>query len=499
MKLDTPTIVIVSILTDFFLVLILFHAWYTRTTYRGFRIWLAATACWTLGSALSLVLFDLQPQFIPKIIGNGLIMLHPLLLFDGISDFHGFRQRWWGKPLNYTLVFAAMLWLGYHLYAVDDLLARTAAINAVLAILFARTSIEPLLQRKSRQYSMQWLLSVSLLPLVVMLVLRAWYYWICPSAMTIAEVLANDGLLRWTLFYGIVVELVIAYSYLSLTSDRVEEELRQSEKSLKDLSGSLQERVEEETRRRVSQERLLANHSRLAAMGQMISAIAHQWRQPLSTLSMIVQDFHASAREGAPSPAEWDDFKADAMAQIRHMSQTIEEFRNFQRPDRKREWFPAARCVEEALRLSSAQFNEHGIGQELRLPSGRLPGCFGYPSQLTQVLLTLLVNAKEAIEESRIRHHGRPETGRVVVELASLGDRLQITVSDNGGGVPEAQRERLFEPHTTSKEEQGGSGLGLYIAKMLVETGFGGKISYADLPDGACFAIELPASPEELS
>ena len=337
MKLDTATIVVISIVTDFILVLILLHTWRTRTTYSGFVVWIAATACWSVGSLLSLMMPTLQPQFIPKIIGNGLIMLHPLLLFEGISRFHGLRRRWWGTLLNSLLVFSCLLYLHYFLYLSDNIVARIIGINTVLAILFARTSIEPLLQAKCRRYSMQWLLSLCLLPLVALLIARCGHYFSHATALTVAETLTHESLLRWLMLYGITAELVIAYSYLSMTSDRVEAELRRSENSFRELSDTLQTRIEEETKHRVAQERLLANHSRLAAMGEMISAIAHQWRQPLSTLGMIVQRTHAMGTMKELTPEYLGEFKTNAMRQIKHMSDTIEEFRGFYRPEKTKE------------------------------------------------------------------------------------------------------------------------------------------------------------------
>ncbi len=278
-------------------------------------------------------------------------------------------------------------------------------------------------------------------------------------------------------------------------------EQSRAEEALRTLNATLEARIQHEVAQSQAKDCALSRQARIAAMGEMVAAIAHQWRQPLAILSIIVQDFHAAARqEGAPSQAEWDEFRADALDQIRHMSQTIEEFRNFQRPDQKLERFSVVRCLEESLRLSSAQFKEHHILQEVRVPPGISPCCFGAPSQLTQVLLTLLVNAKEAIEDARAHNGGRPEQGRVILEITAMEEqRCQVSVSDNGSGIPEEQRDRIFEPYITTKEEQGGSGLGLYIAKTLVETGFCGRLSHSPLPAGACFVVELPLAAEDAS
>ncbi len=277
-------------------------------------------------------------------------------------------------------------------------------------------------------------------------------------------------------------------------------EQHRAEKELQALNTMLEERIASEVAQNRAKDHALARQARIAAMGEMVAAIAHQWRQPLAILSIIVQDFYAAAREdGPPSPSEWDTFKADSLAQILHMSQTIEEFRNFQRPDQHQERFPVVRYLDEALRLCSAQFREYRIASELLLPPGDSPCCVGVPSQLTQVLLNLLSNAKEAIEESRCHRDGEPEEGLVVITLSVREERLLITLTDNGCGVPEELQERIFEPYVTTREERGGSGLGLYLARMLVESGFGGRLSLTGSPGGAIFVIDLPVSSKEQS
>lgn len=274
-------------------------------------------------------------------------------------------------------------------------------------------------------------------------------------------------------------------------------EQAKAEERLRELNATLEERVACEVELNRAKDQALVRQARIAAMGEMVAAIAHQWRQPLAILSMIVQDFYAAHQNGVLSSTEWDEFKADAMSQIQHMSLTIEDFRNFQRPDQKRERFPVVRCLEESLRLSRAQFVECRIVEELCLPQGASPTCFGTPGQLTQALLNLLINAKEAIEHSRTRNNGHPEQGRVIMTLATEKERMLITVTDNGSGVSKELSDRIFEPYVTTKEEQGGSGLGLYLAKMLVETGFGGTINHASLSEGTNFIVELPVATED--
>jgi signal transduction histidine kinase len=491
MKLDTATIVVISIFTDFILVMILLHTWRTRTTYPGFIAWIFGTACWSVGSLLNLLLSAIQPEFIPKIIGNGLIMIHPLLLYEGIVQFHGFRRRWWGTPLNSALVLSGILYLCYFLYISDDINSRIMGVTVILTILFVRISLEPLFKASSRRYSMQWLLSASLLPLVALLFMRFWYYFSSPSMIDTSHIVAHENLLRWLLFYGIFVELIIAYSYLSLTSDRVEEELRQSENNYRELSASLKTQVEEETRHRMNHERLLANHSRLAAMGEMISAIAHQWRQPLSTLGMIVQRTHAMGAMNELTPTYLAEFKANSMRQIKYMSDTIEEFRGFYRPEKTKEPFSPVACVSDSVRLFEPQFTSNGI--EVRINCQNCPDILinGYPNEFKQVVLNLLGNARDAIVSKR-EQYGELERGTIDVTIDTItGSCMRIDVTDNGCGIAPDVAPRIFDPYYTTKEEQGGTGIGLYMSRMIVEDSLGGRLLLAQNQKATTFRVEL--------
>ncbi|MEI6608612.1 MAG: HAMP domain-containing sensor histidine kinase [Deltaproteobacteria bacterium] len=493
-EFDTATIFAISIIIDFILILILIHTWRTRTTYPGFIIWIIGTACWVVGSMLAILLNELHPHFIPKVIGNGLIMMHPLLLLEGINKFHGIRRRWWGTELNIALVLAGMLSLCYFAYISDNLAARAGGISLILAVLFARVSLEPLIHVRFHRYSIQWLLSGILLPLVVLNLARTVYYFTLSPLATVSDMLAHDYLLRWLVFYGIIVELVIAYSYLSLTSDRVEKELFQSKESYRELSSSLQEKVEEEARRRVLQERHLAHQSRLAAMGEMISAIAHQWRQPLATLGMIVQRTSAVGSMKELTPEYLAEFKAGAMRQILYMSDTIEGFRDFYRPEKEKKPFSPFSCIADSVRLFQPQFTGNGIAVAISCDESDNRLVSGFSNEFKQVMLNLLSNARDAILESRAGR-GEPEEGRISVTIttATGGDNLLIIdISDNGCGISAENAARIFSPYFSTKDEKGGTGIGLYMSRMIVESSMEGHITLIKSTKGATFRIELP-------
>jgi signal transduction histidine kinase len=494
MTLDTTTTVVIGILIDVVLLLILTHSWWTRTTYAGFLAWIAGTACWIMGPPLTMLFSNALPPFISKVIGNTLIMLHPMLLYEGIIRFHNIPRRWWMTRLNVALALSGMVGLIYFLLVDNNIAARAIIIYSILAVFITRTALEPLLYPIARRYSMQWLLSACLLPLIILSCVQAsrvWNYFQVLPVSQLTALITQDRILFWLLFYGIIVELVIAYCYLSLTSDRVEEELRESEESYRTLTSSLQTRIEEEISRRVSQERLLAKNSRLAAMGEMISAIAHQWRQPLATLAMIVQRTHAVGTMQGLTGEYLDEFKSNAMRQVRYMSDTIEEFRGFYRPEKRKEPFSPFVCISDSVRLFEPQFNNNGILVSVMCQDCDTRLINGFPNEFKQVALNLLGNARDAILESRTSSPG-PEKGSIIVRIWVEGSSMIIEVSDNGCGIPPGNVSRIFDPYFTTKEETGGTGIGLYMSRMIVEDSFCGHLSLLQSGVGATFRIELP-------
>jgi signal transduction histidine kinase len=272
----------------------------------------------------------------------------------------------------------------------------------------------------------------------------------------------------------------------------VEEELRKSEESFRELASSLQIRIEEEISRRMSQERLLAKNSRLAAMGEMISAIAHQWRQPLATLAMMIQRTHAVGTRQGLTTEYLDTFKANAMGQIRYMSDTIEEFRGFYRPEKQKEPFSPLACITDSARLFEHQFSSNGITVSVNFQDCDTRLVKGFPNEFKQVVLNLLSNSRDAILESR-SVKGGPDEGKIAVRIwVAGGSGMSIEVSDNGCGIPEAIAPRIFDPYFTTKEETGGTGIGLYMSRMIVEDSLGGQLNLMQSPIGATFRIELP-------
>ena len=265
--------------------------------------------------------------------------------------------------------------------------------------------------------------------------------------------------------------------------------IKQMEFDLKQLNDNLMQRVEEETGRRMANERLLVHNAKLAAMGEMIGAIAHQWRQPLATVGVIMQNLLTARRLNKLDEAYLEKATQDATAQIRHLSETIDSFRYFFKPEKAKELFNALAKIEEATSFIRAQLISLGIAVSLPKPDD---GCLvnGFTNEFKQVILNLLANARDAIVE-RKKAQGGAE-GVIEVSATRADGWLAVQVRDSGCGIPPEVAARLFEPYYTTKSEGEGTGIGLYMSRQIIEESMGGRLTFTSTPGDTVFKIEVP-------
>lgn len=248
----------------------------------------------------------------------------------------------------------------------------------------------------------------------------------------------------------------------------------------------LHERIEEQTMINIEQQRMMFNQAKMAAMGEMIGNIAHQWRQPLNTLGLLIQDLDDAHVFGELDDAYLHTMISKSMDQIQYMSKTIDDFRNFFQPDKQKVTFNVADAITKTVDIVEKMLQINGI--ELRVEtSDPLSDIVGYPGQMQQVLLNLVNNAKDATITKNGEYGGKEKWIRIVAR--EEGPSLIVSVQDNGGGIPEAIIDRIFEPYYTTKEEGKGTGIGLYMSKMIVEQNMGGRLSVHNDPEGACFEM----------
>jgi len=256
------------------------------------------------------------------------------------------------------------------------------------------------------------------------------------------------------------------------------------------LNRDLARRVREETEKNRQKDILLLNQTRLAAMGEMIGNIAHQWRQPLNALSIVL----ANMRFEYENVCEGDTASLIAAHRqageiLRKMSSTIDDFRNFFRPDKQRGPFFVVAAISDALLLIEASLAQHGVA--VRFTARHNPRVTGFRGEFSQVVLNLLGNAKDAILASR------QQGGVIAIRVMARQGQAVIHVTDNGGGIPGAILNRVFDPYFTTKSDRGGTGLGLYMSKTIVEDHLRGRLTAQNLGNGARLTIRIPLDPPE--
>jgi len=279
--------------------------------------------------------------------------------------------------------------------------------------------------------------------------------------------------------------------------------------SLKKLNAALGEMLDKQQEIRRKHETELFQMKKLTDMGLMINAIAHQWRQPINALGLYVQDMAEEAACGNVSGEYVEEFRDNAMSLISNLSETIDDFRTFYKPDKERSEFEVIKTIGELLRLVGVQFSSKQIDISLECSCGhKNGGCisrqmnvscphgqtavFGFCGEFKQVFLNIIYNALYSINERMEAEHSR--RGRLEVSVSSAGSSVSVTIQDNGTGIPAKVLSKIFDPYFTTKCEGKGTGLGLYMSKMIIEEHMQGSILAENNHTGAVFTVRIPSS-----
>ncbi|UFS70239.1 ATP-binding protein [Geomonas sp. RF6] len=271
------------------------------------------------------------------------------------------------------------------------------------------------------------------------------------------------------------------------------EELRLNQLALEEQNAVLQQtlsalKVETEERIRVMEElrardQLLIHQSRMAAMGEMLGNIAHQWRQPLNVLGLCIQELGLAYSVGEFSEQLLETNTRKMMTLLDHLSRTIDDFRSMSTPEREKIRFNVRQVIEKTLSLVSDSFAAQGIRIETDI-SGE-PEVNGYPNEYGQVLLNILMNARDAFLERAVAD------ARITVRAWTEEGRTVATVTDNAGGMDNSILCKAFEPYFTTKEPGKGTGIGLFMSKTIIEKNMGGKLKARNVGGGMEFKISI--------
>jgi signal transduction histidine kinase len=260
------------------------------------------------------------------------------------------------------------------------------------------------------------------------------------------------------------------------------EKRKEAELELKNFNKNLEQEISSKMQEIHYKDAMLLEKTKMAAMGEMLGSIAHQWRRPLSTLHINIEMLEEDYKEHKVDQVFLEKFIRKNSEIIQYMSHTIDDFQNFYKIDKEKRPFDVMKKINSVLNLKLNQLEENNIQIK---KEGESFTVLGHPSEFQQVILNLISNAKDALVEKEIQNPA------ILIKLFSKDTKGYIKISDNAGGIDEEIIQKVFEPYFTTKETNGGTGLGLYISKMIIEKHMDGELSISKTEVGSEVLITL--------
>lgn len=265
---------------------------------------------------------------------------------------------------------------------------------------------------------------------------------------------------------------------------QMEEALLVKSQQLEELNQSLEQRIDQAIQELRNKDELLIQQGRLAAMGEMINNIAHQWRQPLNNIGLIVQNLQFSFKAGTLTTTIMNRDIATTMQLLQQMSGTIDDFRNFFSHDKIVQTFQVNEAIRRSLNFMLPVLKSNNV--EVRCTEECEVQADGYPGEYTQAILNILTNAKDVLLERAV--------AEPCIDIRIFSDkagRSVVVIGDNGGGIAPEVLPRIFDPYFTTRKKGEGTGIGLFMSKIIIEKNMGGRLTVRNRDGGAEFRIVL--------
>ena len=263
---------------------------------------------------------------------------------------------------------------------------------------------------------------------------------------------------------------------------------------LKDRLIEKNQKLQIEIEKNKEKHQVMMTQSRFASMGEMINMIAHQWRQPLASIGTAsfnlkykiqTNKFDLDTKEGQE---QQKDFFTDKLDEIEHYVQnlttTIDDFRNFYKSDKILVKKPIEAPINNALKIMHKSLNINNI--ELIENFKYLQNISFYENEIMHVILNILKNAQDNFLEKQIVNM------HITITTIHTKEGCEVNICDNGGGIKEDIMDKIFDPYFSTKKEKNGTGIGLYMSKIIIEKHHKGKINVKNTDDGVCFSLVLP-------
>jgi len=284
------------------------------------------------------------------------------------------------------------------------------------------------------------------------------------------------------LFLLFITAFPLSY-LLSRPTESMFKTVSRQQDELQELTHNLEKRVAEKTEENGRKDRMLIHQARLAELGEMIGNIAHQWRHPLTRLSLLLQNLKALNKKGRLTPEKMTNMLELANEQIFFMSDTIDNFKDFYRQDEEKKEFTVEHTYKKVVEMVGHNLKHNNI--KIFYEKENTITIYGNQNEFSQVLLNLIINARDALLSNGV------DDPAILIEAHQEDHMNILKISDNAGGIPEALLEQIFEPYFSTKGDQG-TGIGLYMVHTIIKEKFNGTVSAYNDPQGAVFLIKIP-------
>jgi len=264
-------------------------------------------------------------------------------------------------------------------------------------------------------------------------------------------------------------------------------------KILKESLLEKNEKLKIEVKKNRENQQIMETQSRFAAMGEMISMIAHQWRQPLASIGtasfnlkykVLTEKYNLETHEGRIEQAEFFTKKLDEIEfYVQNLTTTIDDFRNFYKSDKILVNKTIDSPINNCLKIMKKDLQSNNIDIILDFKSQNKIKI--YENEISHVLINILKNAQDKFLEKEI------ENAIIEIKTEDLENSVRVEVYDNGGGIEKGNLDIIFEPYFSTKKEKNGTGIGLYMSKIIIENNHKGELFAANIKEGVCFSIIL--------
>ena len=289
-----------------------------------------------------------------------------------------------------------------------------------------------------------------------------------------------------------IVSIVLSVGllrYFDKINENLESIITEKTKELIDINKTLKYEIKKEVEISRKKDLVIYQQAKLSSLGEMLNNIAHQWRQPLSSLLIIMQSVQSKMELGKLTHDIVKEKANDTMVLVQNMSSTLEDFQNFFNPNKDKAMFSISSCINQSLELSKYSLREASINVKLDIKND--VEIYNYHNELSHVLLNIISNSKDALKNIDKKTNKNINISLYVAENIAI-----IECVDNGGGINDDILPKVFDPYYTTKYKSAGTGIGLYMSKQIIEKHMLGILSCEnvkiDNENGAKFKISIP-------